>query len=116
MKEKSATLILAKHYLEAAGSPKSILVAGLVGIPASSLREALRGESYLGSEREAEIQKIASKLAKLKRALDPLGLPRDVADVKALMQSKKSPVEIRQIVNDILGREDVIPFDAENEQ
>ncbi len=67
----------------------------------------------MGSERETEIHKVASRLAKIKMALEPLGLPRDVSDVKLLMQLEKSPAEIRRLINKIFEREDVVPFEDE---
>jgi hypothetical protein len=95
---KTATLILAEKSMKESGASTG-LIAALVGIAASTLRDALRDESYLGSEREAEIQRVASRLAEVKEALEPLGLPREVSDVMALVQSAKTSDELRRLVS-----------------
>lgn len=78
-------------------------LARLAGISASSMRGALRDESNLGAQREAEILEIASRVAKFKVALEPLDLPRELTDLETLIESR-TPEEVAELVRQIFGR------------
>ena len=101
---KSATLILTERFLLESGISAATL-ARLTGISPSTMRDALRGESYLGAEREARVLEIASRVAKFKIALEPLDLPKEWADLAALLESGTSPEQVREMVSAIFQRE-----------
>jgi hypothetical protein len=77
----------------------------LVGLSPSTLRDALRGEAYLGGEREASVLETASRIAKFKEALEPLDLPKEWTDLRALLDSNVEPEQVREIVSTIFQRE-----------
>ncbi len=93
---KTATLILAETFLREAGISAATL-ARLAGVSPTSLRDALRGESYLGAEREARILETASRVAKFKVALEPLDLPKEWPDLAILLKSR-TPEEVVGLV------------------
>lgn len=79
-------------------------LARLTGISPSTLRDALRGESYLGAEREARILETASRVAKFKEALEPLDLPKEWADLETLLKWK-TPEEVAGLVGQMFSRD-----------
>ena len=99
---KSATLILTERFLLESGISAATL-ARLTGISPSTMRDALRGESYLGAEREARILETASRVAKFKEALEPLDLPREWMDLDTLMKGK-TPEEVAGLVGQMFQR------------
>ena len=96
---KTATLILAERFLFEYNISAAAL-APMVGVSASGLRSALRGEVYLGSEKEARILETASRVAKFKEALEPLQV-KEWADLEALLKSGRTPEEVRGLVDAI---------------
>lgn len=99
---KTATLILAESFMREAGISAASL-ARLVGLSPSTLRDALRGEAYLGGEREARVLETASQIAKFREALEPLDLPREWTDLESLMKTK-TPEEVAGLVGQMFGR------------
>jgi transcriptional regulator with XRE-family HTH domain len=99
---KTATMILTESFMRESGISAATL-ARMAGVSPTSLRDALRGESYLGAEREARILETASRVAKFKEALEPLDLPREWNDLAALLES--TPEQVRECVGSIFQRE-----------
>jgi hypothetical protein len=97
---KTATMTLTESFMRDAGLSAASL-ARLTGVAPTSLRDALRGESYLGAEREARILETVSLVAKFKQALEPLDLPKEWADLDVLLKSGRTPQEIESLVKQI---------------
>jgi hypothetical protein len=100
---KTATLTLTESFMLDAGVSAATL-ARLTGVAPTSLRDALRGESYLGAEKEARILKTVSLVAKFKQALEPLDLPKEWADLDVLIKSGKTPKEVEALVKQIFNQ------------
>ncbi len=101
---KTATLTLAESFMRTAGISAATL-GKLAGVSPTSLRDALRGESYLGGEREARVLETASRVAKFKEALEPFDLPKEWADLDVLIKSGRTPEEVEGLVKQILENE-----------
>ncbi len=81
------------------------VLARLAGVAPTSLRDALRGESYLGLEKEVRLLEMASRIAKMREAVEPFDLPREVSDLDALLKSGRTLEEVRQLVNAIFNQQ-----------
>jgi hypothetical protein len=97
---KTATMTLTESFMRDAGISAATL-ARLTGVAPTSLRDGLRGESYLGAEKEARILETASLVAKFKEALEPLDLPKEWADLDVLIRSGRTPEEVEILVKQI---------------
>lgn len=100
---KSATLVLAESFLRKANL-SAAAIAVLVGVSASTMRAALRGEGGLSSQKEADILSMASRVAQFREALEPLKLS-ELSDLQALLTSGKTPEEVRMLVGAIFQDE-----------
>jgi hypothetical protein len=100
---KTATMILTEAFMREA-SVSAATLARLAGVSPTSLRDALRGESYLGAEKEARIQEISSRIARYKIALEPLDLPKEWDYLEMLMKTK-TPEEVAGLVRQIFQGE-----------
>jgi hypothetical protein len=63
---KTATLTLTESFMRDAGV-SAVVLARLTGVAPTSLRDALRGESYLGAEKELAFLKQLHSLPNLNR-------------------------------------------------
>lgn len=99
---KTATLIMTEKYVAESRVPIAIL-ARLMNVSPSLLRGALRGDLYIGSERESRLLELASLVAQYTKALRPLPLPPEWSDVQKLLKSGKSPEEVAAIVDSLFG-------------
>lgn len=77
------------------------LFAKIVGVPGTSMREAARGASYLGSELEASLFVVACRLRDVVHAIAPLRCD-DPESLKTLLE--KDPVELRAWREQILSQ------------
>lgn len=99
---KSITLIMAEKHVDESGVPISTL-ARLMNVSPSLLRGAIRGDFYVGSEREARLLELASLVAQYTKALRPLPLPPEWSDVQKLLKSGKTPDEVNAFVSELFG-------------
>jgi hypothetical protein len=94
----STVLMRVKANLEAAGISFAAF-AKLANIPESSLRTAMQGKLYFGAVKEARLLTLSVRVAELAEALKPLGISKgEVESLKVLLDSEKSPDEVRQYV------------------
>ena len=100
---KTVTLNLTESLMRAANISAATL-GKLTGISPTSVRDALRDEVYLGSEKESRLREMASRISKFKESMEPLDLPRGVSDLDALLKSGKTPEEVRGLVDAIFNR------------
>lgn len=104
----SITLNLAKHNAETAGISAATL-AKLFGISAGAMSNAFRGIGYLGSEREASLLTLTTRIVELQESLRPLREPTDVGELRRLLDALEqrgiTPEFVRSNVNQIFGNE-----------
>lgn len=97
---ESITLIQIKKTMKTHNIPAA-LVAKLVDISPSSMRESLRGEVYLGAAKEGEIYETVCSVVRYQEAVQPFSLP-EWSDLKRLMAAKSAD-EVNTVMDSLFG-------------
>jgi hypothetical protein len=101
----TATMSRIRTHLESAQISAAVL-ARLSGVPVSTLKEALQGARYLGGPEEARLLTLVVRAAEIVESLRPLTFAKgDVESLRALLDYQIEPVQVRQMVSTIFGRE-----------
>lgn len=94
----TATMGRLKGLLKQHAPLSANMLSVVVGIPRIRLASALRGECYLGNEREAELLTVAYRCIAVLQAIRPLEVATgDGATLKLLANNRRSVEEIQQI-------------------
>jgi hypothetical protein len=92
----TATMSRVRTNLESAEISASVF-AKVAAVPVSSLTAALRdGSHYFGGQEEARLLTLSVRLSEMVESLRPLQVGKgDAESLKVLLESEKSPQEVR---------------------
>lgn len=103
----TATMARTRRNLEGA-EISAAMFAKLAGVPQSTLKEALQGLHYFGAEKEAELLTLSVRVAEIVESLKPLMFGKgDVESLRTLLDSQIEPLQVREMVSRVFGREGV---------
>lgn len=98
----SITMGHVKQNAKLAGISVATL-AQLFGVSSGAMSNAFRGIAYLGSEREAELLMLTTRVIEMQEALRPLREPTDAESLSQLLHT--TPDFIRARVTEIFGNQ-----------
>jgi hypothetical protein len=99
--QRSLTAIRTDETLHRAGIPKAAF-AFILGVPIGSLKAAMAGRIFVGSELEAHYLSIACRCAAYMDALGVLTF-RNWSALKKLIESHRTPDEVRVAITSVFG-------------
>lgn len=98
----STTLNRVKTNLRQAGLPVAAF-AEIVGCPLSSLKAALAGRLYIGSEREAAYLTISVRCLNYMMAFRPFLTFREWSGLNRLLDSDLTPEQVASMIESVFG-------------